>query len=85
MSNKETGGPAYARPRGNGWDESSNSQTGMTLRDYFAGQAMTGIDTTQLDQAQKWAKGAWNEYNIIGQYYYSCYNYITYGDCVLCY
>jgi len=51
MSNKETGGPAYARPRGNGWDESSNSQTGMTLRDYFAGQAMTGIDTTQLDQA----------------------------------
>jgi len=40
---KETGGPAYARPRGNGWDESSNPQTGMTLRDYFAGQALNGM------------------------------------------
>jgi hypothetical protein len=35
MSNKNTGGPAFPRTQ---WP----NETGMTLRDYFAAQALTG-------------------------------------------
>jgi len=38
MSNDKTGGPAF--PLGNTPEEWMN---GMTLRDYFAGQALSGI------------------------------------------
>lgn len=33
--------PAYPRPSGNGWP----AQDGMTLRDWFAGQALAGMGT----------------------------------------
>lgn len=45
---KPTGGAAFARP-GSEWRNESGvtlftgAQTGMTLRDYFAGQALAGI------------------------------------------
>ncbi len=39
MSNTNTGGPAYPSPRWEGW---GSPQEGMTLRDYFAGQAIAG-------------------------------------------
>lgn len=45
------GGPAFPRPATVGWDETSEiwkaelmeSQRGMTLRDWFAGQALAGM------------------------------------------
>ena len=42
MSEKEDGGPAY--PLAIAWDK---AWTGMTLRDYFAGQALAGLLTGQ--------------------------------------
>lgn len=47
MSNKQTGGPAF--PTGTGWNHEGNwvggGDDGMTLRDYFAAQAMQGIQS----------------------------------------
>jgi hypothetical protein len=45
MSDKETGGPAFPRadsisPDGTFWEAGNG---GMTLRDWFAGQALAGI------------------------------------------
>jgi len=39
MNNTNTGGPAHPNPRWEGW---GSPQEGMTLRDYFAAQALTG-------------------------------------------
>jgi hypothetical protein len=38
MTDKPTGGPAFPRS-----DNVSNSNSGMTLRDWFAGQALAGF------------------------------------------
>jgi len=35
--------PAFPRPLGEGGYKYNESQTGMTLRDYFAGQAIAGL------------------------------------------
>lgn len=55
---KSDGGPAFPRPIGAyqeiGGGEWSQSQTGMTLRDWFAGQALMGIVT-----AYALGKGDW--------------------------
>lgn len=40
MSDTNTGGPAYPSPRWEGW---GSPQEGMTLRDYFAANAMQGM------------------------------------------
>ena len=48
MSKKKDGGPAFPRPIGHSPDSDgrggiyNNSYMGMTLRDYFAGQALAG-------------------------------------------
>ena len=39
MSERDDGGPAFPIPA----DEPGNTYTGMSLRDYFAGQALAGI------------------------------------------
>lgn len=39
MSSKNNGGPAFSRPE----TEHEYSNEGMSLRDYFAGQALAGI------------------------------------------
>ena len=39
MSETNDGGPAFARPG----SEASYSQEGMSLRDWFAGQALAGL------------------------------------------
>ena len=39
------GGPAFPRPGiSSNWGEGHFAHTGMTLRDYFAGQALTNVD-----------------------------------------
>ncbi len=43
MTNKEDGGPAFPRAEG----ESSAPRDGMTLRDWFAGQAIGGMLASQ--------------------------------------
>jgi hypothetical protein len=44
MSSTNDGGPAFPTPQGTACDGSSfNYSNGMTLRDYFAGQALCGI------------------------------------------
>ena len=51
MDRKETGGPAFPRPASEytksgtlpDGNDAINEQEGMTLRDYFAGQALIGI------------------------------------------
>lgn len=45
MSNKDDGGPAFPRPysRHERSTETWPGQNGMTLRDYFAGQALIGL------------------------------------------
>lgn len=39
----EDGGPAFPRPHSMGPTEYAWEQKGMTLRDYFAGQALQGL------------------------------------------
>lgn len=43
MSEKDTGGPAY--PTRDYWDDAERNkhEHGMTLRDWFAGQALAGV------------------------------------------
>ena len=43
MSDKETGGPAFPAI------DNHRIDSGMTLRDYFAGQAMTGFNKGMVD------------------------------------
>lgn len=38
--NHRSGGPAFAR---DGFDEEGDLQYGMTIRDYFAAQSLTGV------------------------------------------
>lgn len=40
---KDTGGPAFPIADKSGWDGKAIHVGGMTLRDYFAGQALTGL------------------------------------------
>jgi hypothetical protein len=42
-STKDHGGPAFPMPQG--------GRGGMTLRDYFAGQVLTGIDAFNLSES----------------------------------
>lgn len=42
---KETGGPAF--PPNAGWRDNDPKCQGMTLRDWFAGQALMGIEASQ--------------------------------------
>jgi hypothetical protein len=48
MNEKETGGPAFARPGAvfkgpNGQDMGNEASLGMSLRDYFAAKAMPAV------------------------------------------
>ena len=44
MSNRYDGGQAFPRPSGPGQEGvNTQAQIGMTLRDWFAGQALAGI------------------------------------------
>lgn len=45
MRDDTNGGPAFPRPAFASGTLESNSQAGMSLRDYFAGQAMQGLLT----------------------------------------
>ncbi len=57
MSDTLTGGPAF--PAGN--EANMNGTMGMTLRDYFAGQALCGIssDVTATDHMKHEAMAKW--------------------------
>lgn len=48
MNNDKTGGPAFPVPN----DANLNEQEGMTLRDYFAGQALTGAISACVEAAK---------------------------------
>ena len=43
MTTKQTGGPAFPRAGVNLYGNIKGSQEGMTLRDYFAGQALVAF------------------------------------------
>ncbi len=44
------GGPAYPVPRNVAWDDEKNTVVaGMSLRDYFAGQALAGLTAIPMD------------------------------------
>lgn len=45
MSKIEDGGPAFPVPEGNRLSDGSDCNEGMSLRNYFAGQALIGIGT----------------------------------------
>lgn len=46
MSEIDDGGPAFARPK-----SQFSAQVGMSLRDWFAGQALVGMNATLTDAA----------------------------------
>lgn len=52
--NRKHNPPAFPRPQSKDFDRektySISEQDGMTLRDYFAGQALAGMLTTAADQ-----------------------------------
>lgn len=50
---KEDGGAAFPRPSSEGGGSPAWAQNGMSLRDYFAGQAVTGIMLHEV--AYSWA------------------------------
>lgn len=55
MSIAETGGSAFpVNTQGANSQDSLNSESGMTLRDYFAGQALMGLCTTTSSDADFW-------------------------------
>jgi len=43
MTHKDTSGPAFPVPEQNRLSDGTYCNEGMTLRDYFAGQAVAGI------------------------------------------
>lgn len=47
MTTKQTGGPAFPVPP----STYSNINHGMTLRDYFAGQALANVNAVDVTQA----------------------------------
>ena len=51
MSNTNTGGPAFPQQGFDVIAERFTSQGGMTLRDYFAAKAMTGICSDGLQDS----------------------------------
>ena len=60
MIEKETGGPAFARPGAvfkgpNGQDMGNEASLGMSLRDYFAAKAMQSliVDPDRADQSRE--------------------------------
>ena len=80
MTDRDTGGPAFARPMSQQTNAGGevitfdNGDPGMTLRDYFAGQALAGMtvpddvkysriyrdaDRLKEDEAQLWAAFAY--------------------------
>lgn len=44
MGTPNDGGPAFPRPASHDPRSAANSQEGMSLRDWFAGQALAGLD-----------------------------------------
>ena len=63
MNDELTGGPAFPRPTSHLPNvETSWSQTGMTLRDWFAGQALSGMTANSAvapASSEDWAHGAY--------------------------
>ena len=63
MAEPMNGGPAYPAPAqvaGNGWGQDGNrpaapSTQGMSLRDWFAGQAMAAIEIRHASEAAEFA------------------------------
>jgi hypothetical protein len=50
--NAKDGGPAFPVPNTVAWNQKNNTAvTGMTLRDYFAGQALLAIAANTLDES----------------------------------
>ncbi len=43
MADIDYGGPAFPRPCGENPDDYNDDQRGMTMRDYFAAAALTGM------------------------------------------
>lgn len=53
--------PAFARPHSTGIDEYCSDQTGMSLLDYFAGQALSIRSVFEhLDGSEEFAKAAYD-------------------------
>jgi hypothetical protein len=59
MGDRDTGGPAF--PFWNPGTSQDGQQTGMTLRDYFAGKALAGMlaSTPDEDDPEKFACDAY--------------------------
>jgi hypothetical protein len=55
MSAVNTGGPAFPRAAGdyNGTKLGNGSQSGMTLRDYFAAEAMPAVYVSAMREAEQ--------------------------------
>ena len=59
MSASKDGGPAFPTPDCSEWDGELRT-TGMTLRDYFAGQALISVIARNSNRAPKeWATDAY--------------------------
>jgi len=64
MSKTDNGGPAFPRPN----SSYASSQTGMSLRDWFAGQALAGwLASYAADASHPVVAGS--EYVVAGQAY----------------
>lgn len=58
MSASIDGGPAFPRPGiPTNWAEGHHAHVGMTLRDWFAGQALQGLRSRDLSGAGESARG----------------------------
>ena len=58
MNDKPTGGPAFPRAG----DDQTFAEQGMTLRDWFAGQALSGMTANSAvapASSEDWAHGAY--------------------------
>ena len=53
------GGPAFPKPGTDAEIETCGSQRGMTLRDWFAGQALTSMETTDCTDYEEIAAEAY--------------------------
>lgn len=61
---KNDGGPAFPRPASPGAMIASESQRGMTLRDYFAGQALAALLVSDSDSETSYRDTVKNAYYI---------------------
>lgn len=60
---KNTGGPAFPLQAVGPQGEPYSPEVGMTLRDYFAGQALAGLLAHPQGPAGEWERSAKDAYN----------------------